>query len=203
MVDKAAKEKENVIVEAARERFAHFGFNKVTMDEIAADVHMGKASLYYYFPTKENLFEAVLSEEMKEFVNEIETDLKKNISASQKLMEYVKKRLEYFQLLLNLGTLNVYSFYKSKPVFKKSFTEFEKHELHLLERIISEGKKNKEFNSAIKKNTAEILLHILQGLRCRVLRNLKMGSLSEKEYKELQKEMISATNIFINGIRCD
>jgi len=195
-------DKEKLIIDAARKRFAHYGFSKVTMDEIAADVNMGKASLYYYFPTKENLFRSVISEERKEFVNEIETILQKNISASEKLREYVKKRLEYFQLLLNLGTLSVYSFFEIKPVFKKSFSEFEKQELTLLEKIINEGKKTKEFSSSLNKDTAKIILHVLQGLRCRILRNLKMGSLNDKEYKELQKEMISATDIFVNGIKC-
>ena len=39
------KIKEKAIIKAARERFAHFGFSKVTMDEIAADIEMGKACL--------------------------------------------------------------------------------------------------------------------------------------------------------------
>lgn len=52
------KEKEQAILKAARERFAQFGFNKSTMDEIASDVELGKASLYYYFPAKEDLFRA-------------------------------------------------------------------------------------------------------------------------------------------------
>ena len=42
--------KEKEILEAARSRFAHYGYSKVTMEEIALDVEMGKASLYYYFP---------------------------------------------------------------------------------------------------------------------------------------------------------
>ena len=52
--------KEKTIVEAARNRFAHYGFSKVTMEEIATDVGMGKASLYYYFPKKEDLFKKLV-----------------------------------------------------------------------------------------------------------------------------------------------
>lgn len=48
-----------IILEAARKRFAHFGISKTTMNEIAADIGMSKASLYYYFPDKEKLFVAL------------------------------------------------------------------------------------------------------------------------------------------------
>jgi TetR/AcrR family transcriptional regulator len=66
----AEKSREKSIIEAAKERFAHFGFSKVTMEEIASDVDLGKASLYYYFPTKEDLFKAVKTHRLlKNFMN--------------------------------------------------------------------------------------------------------------------------------------
>jgi TetR/AcrR family transcriptional regulator len=36
-----------LILEAAQRQFARYGLSKVTMDEIAEEVGMGKASLYY------------------------------------------------------------------------------------------------------------------------------------------------------------
>jgi AcrR family transcriptional regulator len=42
------------IIEAARKRFSHYGLTKTTMNEIAADIGMSKASLYYYFPDSLN-----------------------------------------------------------------------------------------------------------------------------------------------------
>ena len=66
------KTKQQIIIDAARDRFAHFGFSKVTMDEIASDVELGKASLYYYFPTKEELFKAVITLEQDELKNDID-----------------------------------------------------------------------------------------------------------------------------------
>ena len=52
-------QKQEAIIEAAIKRFAHFGVSKTTMAEIAADLSFSKASLYYYFPDKLNLFAAV------------------------------------------------------------------------------------------------------------------------------------------------
>src|SRR6187431_1062469 len=53
-------QKKNLIIEAAQKRFAHFGVGKTTMNEIADDLSLSKASLYYYFPDKLNLYAAVL-----------------------------------------------------------------------------------------------------------------------------------------------
>ncbi|MGO1595319.1 MAG: TetR/AcrR family transcriptional regulator [Sphingobacterium sp.] len=43
------------IIEAALKRFAHFGFHKTTMNEIADDLRITKANLYYYYPDKSTL----------------------------------------------------------------------------------------------------------------------------------------------------
>jgi AcrR family transcriptional regulator len=52
--------KKTLIIEAAQKRFSHFGVGKTTMNEIADDLSISKASLYYYFPDKLNLYAAVL-----------------------------------------------------------------------------------------------------------------------------------------------
>lgn len=199
MVD---KNKEKAIIDAARERFAHYGFSKVTMEEIALDVELGKASLYYYFPTKEDIFKAVIYREQNELKENIEQLLQKPETASNKLREYVKLRMQFFRDLINLGTLSVHSYMDNKSVFKKLFVDFEKAELILINKIIDEGIRTKEFISLYKDDISVVFLHILQGLRCRILRSAKGRELDKKTRDHLQSEMKIATEIFINGISC-
>lgn len=195
------KEKEKIILRAARERFAHYGFSKVTMDEIASDVDMGKASLYYYFPAKEDLFRAVISQEQNQFISTIENILAKDISVSQKLIEYVEERIGVFQELLNLGTLNVHSYFDSKSIYKSLFENFHSQELKLMEKLFLEGKQKGEFNKSISEDVPQLLLHILQGLRLRMLRKLKGKSNDAKYVNQLKKEMSLFIRIFIEGIK--
>lgn len=202
MPEEISNEKEKLILDAARKRFAHYGFTKVTMDEIAGDVEMGKASLYYYFPTKEDLFRKVINQEQNEFQKSIESILLEPNSASQKLQEYVRQRMKFFQVLINLGTLSVHSYFDMKSVFKKSFKDFEDAELVLIQKIIEEGILKKEFTTGESEIIAKVFLHILQGLRCRVLRWMKGQSLDEIEVNNLVNEMNIAADIFINGIKC-
>lgn len=50
------------IVEAAAELFARRPFHEVRLEEIAADARVGKGTLYVYFKSKEELFDALLVE---------------------------------------------------------------------------------------------------------------------------------------------
>jgi len=195
------KEKERVILKAARERFAHFGFSKVTMDEIAKDVDMGKASLYYYFPTKESVFRSVIQQEQNHFIEVVDQILAKNISVSQKLSEYVEKRLEVFQDLLNLGTLHVHSYFDAKSIYQNLFDDFHNQELMIMKRLFLEGKKKGEFKKSTSKDAPQLLLHVLQGLRIRILRKLRGAKSDTKHLHQLKNEMSLFINIFLEGIK--
>jgi AcrR family transcriptional regulator len=43
------------ILQAARSRFAHYGFKKTTIDEIAQDAGVGKGTVYLYFDGKDEI----------------------------------------------------------------------------------------------------------------------------------------------------
>lgn len=61
--------KKEQIIDAALERFCYYGFSKTSMNEIAEDLNITKANLYYYYPDKTSLIRDVihqLSEEMIE-----------------------------------------------------------------------------------------------------------------------------------------
>ena len=67
--------RKKVIVSAGK-IFSHYGFKKTTMDEIAKALKMGKSSIYYYFESKEDIFEAVVLWEANILRNELTTAIK-------------------------------------------------------------------------------------------------------------------------------
>lgn len=52
------------ILNGAKELFERFGFKKTTMEDIAKQVGKSKSALYYYYKTKEEIFEAVILNEI-------------------------------------------------------------------------------------------------------------------------------------------
>jgi TetR/AcrR family transcriptional regulator len=196
-----ATDKEKAIVEAARKRFAHYGFSKVTMDEIASDVAMGKASLYYYFSTKESIFEAVILHEQKHFITEIQSILRDGKPAKDKLKEYAERRLVLFRDLLNLSNLPFQKFSDVKSLFKNLFSNFEREELKLLQQILQLGKHSGEFSVTASQHIAEVVLHALYGLRVRAWRNVDGQRLDDDTYTAMKKEMNLLVDLIVHGIR--
>jgi AcrR family transcriptional regulator len=73
-----AKEKKLQIIKAAEKRFARHGLHKTTLNEIARDLRIGKASIYHYFESKDELYFASLEYELSQLLEEI-----KNIFLSE------------------------------------------------------------------------------------------------------------------------
>ncbi len=64
------KERKLQIIKAAAKRFDKHGVNKTTLNEIARDLRIGKATIYGYFVSKEELFFSVLEWEGSQFLEE-------------------------------------------------------------------------------------------------------------------------------------
>jgi TetR/AcrR family transcriptional repressor of mexJK operon len=161
---------------------------------------MGKASLYYYFPTKESIFEHVIMQEQEELECEIRTIIAKDLSCTDKLTLYVNVRLNYFEKLVNLGTLNIYSFTGNRSIYKKLFSGFEAKELAMIYAILAEGIKKGEFKKELEKDTAKVILNILQGLRLIMLKKYKEPEPDDIMIKELRKNMNQAVKMILYGI---
>ncbi len=63
------------IILAAVKRFTKHGINKTTLDEIARDLRIGKATIYHYFQSKEELFYATIELRTDEYLEEIKNIL--------------------------------------------------------------------------------------------------------------------------------
>lgn len=120
-----AKERKNQIIRAAAKRFARHGLNKTTLDEIARDVRIGKATIYHYFETKEQLFFESLSYEASQYIQDVKAIFNNEETAlGARLLEYFsfkenvdqKYRLLYEIMIRLLGDE---SFEKEKTVLTK------------------------------------------------------------------------------------
>jgi AcrR family transcriptional regulator len=63
------------IIEAARERFAAAGVDATSLRSIASDAGTSIGMIYYYFPTKDDLFLAVVEDVYGQLLAELEREL--------------------------------------------------------------------------------------------------------------------------------
>lgn len=65
----------HAILVAAQTHFGSFGYNAVTVDQIAADARVAKGAIYHHFPTKADLFETVVQEVASQILIEVQATL--------------------------------------------------------------------------------------------------------------------------------
>lgn len=72
------------IINGARDLFERFGFKKTTMEDIARQIGKSKSALYYYYKTKEEIFEAVILHDIANTEALVAEAVKKEESATSK-----------------------------------------------------------------------------------------------------------------------
>jgi AcrR family transcriptional regulator len=68
------------ILRTSQKRFVKHGLSKTTIEEIARDLRIGKATVYHYFSSKEEIFYEVISGEIDKYLEEIKETLYKDES---------------------------------------------------------------------------------------------------------------------------
>jgi AcrR family transcriptional regulator len=194
------KSKIDQIIEAAQKRFGVYGIEKTSMREIAGDLKMSKASLYYYFPDKENLYKAVIEKEQEEFIRNISGIIERTEEPEALLLEYSKMRLSYFRSLLNLSRLRLESYSELRPLFKETISIFKEKDKEIVKKILVKGIKTGNFSINDIDKTASLFLDLLKGLRISVVNDKRTLFIEEDEYDLLQQKTIAFTELFIKGI---
>jgi len=198
-IDKSTKGA--IIINVAQKRFGLYGLRKTSMQDIADDLKLSKASLYYYFPDKESLYRAVFEKEQTEFISKISERIMSIQEPEQLLLEYVNARLTYFRTLLNLSRLRFEEYSDLKPVFMETIRIFKENETKIVRNIFEKGIRMGKFSIKDPDVTASLFLDILKGLRISVVNDKKMLVIEQKEFEQLRKNTISFTEIFINGLK--
>jgi AcrR family transcriptional regulator len=188
------------IIEAAQKRFGVYGIEKTSMREIAGDLKMSKASLYYYFPDKESLYKAVIEKEQDEFLKSISGLIDRTEEPEILLMEYSKTRLSYFRSLLNLSRLRLEAYSDLKPVFRETISVFKEKDKEIVIRIFTKGINSGIFSINDIDKTASLFLDLLKGLRVTVVNDKRTLFIEQDEYESLQQKTIAFTELFIKGI---
>jgi len=84
-----AKDTRTAILDAAQDLIQRMGANAMSYQNISDAVGIRKASIHYYFPTKEDLLEAVLGRYNTYFLRLVDDIIRSKEKADKKLQRYV------------------------------------------------------------------------------------------------------------------
>ena len=133
------------ILDGALKVFKAHGIEKTTMDEIALKSGFGKATLYYYFASKDEVFIAIMEDGWKQLWEGIESRIVEELSPRKKFMRIIKKMASIVKdnriLYGFLFTAPNHIHDESKQIWKT----YQERLYAILKSIIEEGIKKKEF----------------------------------------------------------
>jgi TetR/AcrR family transcriptional repressor of mexJK operon len=188
------------ILDAAQERFGMYGYYKTTMQEIAEDLNMSKAFLYYYYPDKETLFRAVFEKEKQQFIDILHEKNETSQNPVELLKEYALMRIRYFSTLLNLSRVRVEEMRGVRNMMKDLWEHFRLREKEEIVSILTRGVRGKKFKIKNIDETSVLFLDALRGISINYLRNRDISFLNDEDLKILENQVKLFTDIFIKGI---
>lgn len=133
------------IVNAASDIFSKYGYKKTNMDDIALVLGKGKSSIYYYFRNKEEIFQAVLEQEVLLLKSKLQKAVNEKKHHKGKLKAYIITRMEGIESMLNF-----YNAVKNEYLAQFEFIEriryrYDQEEIAAVQGILEEGIEKGDF----------------------------------------------------------
>lgn len=146
------------IIEAARERFTHYGYGKTTMAELALDCDMSSGNLYRFFPGKLDIAEEICRRASIQTAEELQKILQTpGWSATERLKAFLFQDLRstFAALEENPRVVEMAQLITAeRPEFHN---EGLKREREVLARILEMGRESGEFAVEDPHFTAEMI----------------------------------------------
>jgi len=185
------KMRQNRILEGALSVFKEKGLDGATMDEIANTSGFGKATLYYYFKSKEEVFSAILVdgwqniwESLEPVIAEQDSPRKTFVNVLIKIAENAQNRPGLFEFLFNVP--------KTITLDDQPWKDYQHRLYAILQGLLEDGVNKGEFPKVDPKLMFKALGGLFMGL---VFMGNRDEPVSEKEVESLLNELITEPNI--------
>ena len=178
------------ILEGALTVFKSKGLEGATMDEIAGHSGFGKATLYYYFKSKEDVFSAILEdgwikiwESIEPALGDTDSPRKTFINLLIKIAEYAKNRPGLFEFLFNAP--------KAVKLENQPWKDYQHRLYGVIQGLLEDGIKAGEFPRLNSQLMFKALGGLFMGL---VFMGNKNEPVTEKDVEKLLNQLITDPN---------
>jgi len=151
------------ILKAAERVFQKWGSNKTTMEDIAREAGKGKSTLYYYYQSKEEIFDAVVISEFEKILEKAKELAEETKTAKERLIKYIVESINEMKSRISAYTIIREEIKRNQNFIKKLRDIFQVREERYIEEILKLGLKNKEF-TFIRKSEVSIAAKTITGM---------------------------------------
>ncbi len=178
-------------IEVARQLFARKGVENTTMNDIASASDKGRRTIYTYFKSKREIFNAVIDNESEQLLHRLRLILAKPVSPEEKLKEYVECRLQTMREIVSRnGSLRA-GFFQDVRKVDRARAIITRKEAALLIEILNEGIETGDFRIRNVKECALVIVNAIHGLDVPYIRDsLSQYGLGEERIKRVIADLI-------------
>ena len=165
------------------------------MEDIAKALGKGKSTLYYYYQSKEQIFEEVLQRELQEVFRQTQFAVESVESAGEKLKVFAVTRIKVLSNMLNLYRLVCGEFVEQIPCGRVLFNEYSQLEINLIRSILLYGIEKGEFNQEIEQE-----MDLLPSVVVSSIRGIERDFFNDK-LVGLENRIGAISNLFMKGLK--
>lgn len=185
------KMRQDRILEGALSVFKEKGLEGATMDQIASAAGFGKATLYYYFKSKEEVLSAILVdgwqniwESLEPVIAEQGSPRKTFVNVLIKIAENAQNRPGLFEFLFNVP--------KAIKLDEQPWKDYQ-HKLYaIIQGLLEDGVKQGEFPKVDPQLMFKALGGLFMGL---VFMGDRKEPVTDKDVESLLNELITSPNL--------
>lgn len=193
--------KREKILEASYQRFLHYGYSKTTMNEIAGDLSLSKALLYYYFPDKSQLYIAVMRKLTNDYLKSLEEKIDKFSDLKEAFTFQVNTQHNFI-----VNNYNFFDFFRLNEqnlpdTIWEIISEIHQAEMKLLSNVIkTEAEKGNIRPVNNPDEIVDLLLDALHGVRVQSVSHKKIRFPQKEHLEEIHSKRLLLIDIFIKGL---
>jgi AcrR family transcriptional regulator len=180
--------------------FSKYGLDKTTLEDIAKEVGLNKASLYYYYKNKEDIFLEVAIREGQDFLSSLQQKTLAKKNTEDRVTFYLLERINYYKNILNMNRVSVETLHKMLPRFFELFDSIMQAEVQFLSKIIREGVKTKELIKVNPDNLASSLIAMNDALKHHAEHKAILKNQDEIDYSQILLDMKFLLALIFKGL---
>lgn len=185
------------LLNVAASVFAKHGYEKTTLEDIAAAAGLNKATLYYYFKDKEAIFSGAVINELAGLMESLRKESDKQISAELKLLYYIRHRWRCYEKALNISALAD----SARELLRSLYQQIQDEEITYLASVLKYGLSQKEFKG-VDPSIASLIVTIWNGIKRETfIKYLASGKKHSAIYRIVKTETEQATLLLLNGFK--
>lgn len=184
------------IMTAARNLFQRFGLFRTTMEDIARAAGKGKSSLYYYYTSKDDIFNMMVQEDMDDVFAQVSFGVAQAATAEEKLKAFSNTKIKALHQKVSLYGIVFGEISENPQLVKRLKKDYEAKELELLKSILRFGIEHNEFKKVSNEDLDHLCFIMLSSIR-----GIEIGVLEECPMKKISDRLDFVRNLLCHGIK--